>query len=366
VRDAIAECDRLTRDVFLRKYGYKVSRLYPLLFNGRSYDSKAIVGVAFGKQHGTPLKYSEFSSGMATVVPLLERLGFPVLETPNPAVALTPGRTYTRKDLLARYGGQLQSGIWTPKEFPVVFLFSGEGGKPFGYNDGWNDQIFEYTGEGQKGHMTFRAGNKAIRDHRKTGKDLLLFIDLGKGKGVRFEGIFECASYRELDGLDKDRHKRKIIVFDLVLVSTAAAEVKHVEPVEPDFEGAQAKSIDALRDAAYAAATSIAAPPRVGDASRTWYERSRQVRSYVLARAQGLCEACGEKAPFLKRDGSPYLEPHHTTRLADEGLDHPNSVGAICPTCHRRIHSGRDGKAWNLRLQLQLKEKEAQRGGITN
>jgi 5-methylcytosine-specific restriction protein A len=152
VTAAIAECDRLTRDVFLKTYGYKASRLYPLPLNGRRYDSKAIVGVAFGKQHGTPLKYSEFSGGLATVVPVLERLGFPVLETPNPAVALTPGRTYSRKELSARYGGQLQSEIWTPKEFPVVFLFSGGSGKPFGHNGGWKDQIFEYTAEGQRDH----------------------------------------------------------------------------------------------------------------------------------------------------------------------------------------------------------------------
>jgi 5-methylcytosine-specific restriction enzyme A len=149
-----------------------------------------------------------------------------------------------------------------PKEFPVVFLFSGESGKPFGYNDGWKDQIFEYTGEDQKGPMTFRAGNKAIRDHRKNGKDLLLFIDLGKGKGVRLEGLFECASYREIDGVDKDRHERKIIVFDLVPVTTAATEVKNVESVDTESEGAPAKSIETLRDAAYAAATAIAAPPR--------------------------------------------------------------------------------------------------------
>ena len=58
------------------------------------------------------------------------------------------------------------------------------------------------------------------------------------------------------------------------------------------------------------------------------------------------------------RDGTPYLEPHHTTRLADEGLDHPATVGAICPTCHRRIHSGADGAAWNERLLKRIAEKE--------
>lgn len=43
-------------------------------------------------------------------------------------------------------------------------------------------------------------------------------------------------------------------------------------------------------------------------------------------------------APFQRKDGTPYLEPHHIQRLADEGPDHPKWVGAVCPSCHREIH----------------------------
>jgi len=78
----------------------------------------------------------------------------------------------------------------------------------------------------------------------------------------------------------------------------------------------------------------------------------------VLARAAGVCEAGDEKAPFLKKNGTPYLEPHHTHRMADSGPDHPLSVGAICPTCHRRIDSGIDGDEWNQKLKGRIQEKE--------
>jgi hypothetical protein len=40
----------------------------------------------------------------------------------------------------------------------------------------------------------------------------------------------------------------------------------------------------------------------------------------------------------------PNLEPHHIRRLADGGPDHPRWVAALCPTCHRRVHHGVDGK----------------------
>jgi 5-methylcytosine-specific restriction enzyme A len=366
VEEAIAECDALTRDIFLKKYRYKRSRLYPLEFGGRIYDSKAIVGVAFGKQHGTPLRAGDFSGGQATVVRLLRSLNFFIQETPHPATALVAGRTYLRKNLIKLYGGQLQGGIWTPKEFPVVFLFSGGSGKLYGYQDGWTqDDFFEYTGEGQSGDMKFRGGNKAIRDHRADGRDLMLFTDLGKGKGVRFEGLFECASWREMDGFDKERRPRKIIVFDLVRVGAAAASESAQTTADAVPLSRPITSIDSLRRSAYTAAANSVAGRRAGNAKCSWYERCQTVREYVLARAKGVCEACDKDAPFCKRDGTPYLEPHHTTRLADEGLDHPKAVGAICPTCHRRIHSGLDGDSWNQQLQKRLADKESDIGNFT-
>jgi len=357
VEAALAECDQLGREEFLKKYGFKYSRLYLLRHNGKVYDSKAIAGVAYGNQHGTLLKASEFSGGTTTVLPALRRLGFDVRETRHPIEHLAKGVTYFRKNLLEEYGGQLQKGIWTPREFPVVFIFTGDSGKTYGYRDGWTDDgIFRYTGEGQVGDMTFTNGNEAIRDHRKKGKDLLLFEDLGKGKGVRFAGLFECASWDEIDGADKEKKARKIIVFNLIPVRTAAEKSDVQIGIS---QGSDSRTLEELKLAAYAASDNAKANTKGGNAKRSWYERSAKVRAYVLARSNGICEACDLPAPFLKTDGSPYLEPHHTTRLADEGPDHPAWVGAICPTCHRRIHSGEDGPHWNARLQNRLQAKEA-------
>ena len=361
VLDAIAECDQMGRDEFLKKYGYKHSRLYPLHYEGHTYDSKAIAGVAFGKQHGTPLLAKDFSGGLATVVPTLATLGFSATAARHPVEQLVMGTTYFRKDLREQFGGQLQKGIWTPKEFPVVFIFSGESGEAYGYKDGWSDDgVFKYTGEGQSGDMTFTSGNAAIRDHRDNGKDLLLFEDLGKGKGVRYAGLFECATWEDVDGFDKDENPRKIIVFSLIPVNTSASD--YSENVLTQSPQARPFPIEELRQAAYAASKTEKTSAKTST-RKSWYERSEKVRDYVLARSNGVCEACDQEAPFTKKDGSPYLEPHHTKRLSDEGPDHPAWVGAICPNCHRRIHSGSDGQAWNTMLQERLKEKEAVLGG---
>jgi len=80
VLSAMREYDALGQDGFLQKYGYAPARRFRLVHEGKSYDSKAIAGVAFKYQFPDrgPLQSSDFSGGEATVVPLLERLGFEV------------------------------------------------------------------------------------------------------------------------------------------------------------------------------------------------------------------------------------------------------------------------------------------------
>lgn len=86
--------------------------------------------------------------------------------------------------------------------------------------------------------------------------------------------------------------------------------------------------------------------------------RSTAIKRYVLARAAGVCEGCRQSAPFVRSGGSHYLEPHHTTRLSDDGPDHPAKVIALCPNCHRKAHYADDRKAFNQRLIKILRRLE--------
>ena len=89
---------------------------------------------------------------------------------------ITIDQEYKRKELHNHFGGQRQGGISTPRSHPIIFVFTSKRGKDFGYLDGWNDgDYFLYTGEGQKGDMTFQSGNKALRDHGTDGKQVFLF-----------------------------------------------------------------------------------------------------------------------------------------------------------------------------------------------
>ncbi|MEN6336977.1 MAG: HNH endonuclease signature motif containing protein [Phycisphaerales bacterium] len=62
-----------------------------------------------------------------------------------------------------------------------------------------------------------------------------------------------------------------------------------------------------------------------------------------MLRANGVCEACGCRAPFIRiSDGTPYLEIHHILPLADGGDDTIENATALCPNCHRRAHYAGD------------------------
>ena len=68
------------------------------------------------------------------------------------------------------------------------------------------------------------------------------------------------------------------------------------------------------------------------------YQRSSWVKKYAKIRANGRCQLCGKKAPFIGSDGDPYLEVHHIKWLARGGADTPENTVALCPNCHRKMH----------------------------
>jgi hypothetical protein len=122
---------------------------------------------------------------------------------------------------------------------------------------------------------------------------------------------------------------------------------------EGDVESA---NMDELRATALDVA-SLNVTPKKG--TRIYRTGSAAIRRYVLQRAQGRCEACKSPAPFRDACGQPFLETHHTTRLADEGPDHPATVIGICPNCHKKAHLAEDRVSFNRSLIRRLRILEA-------
>ncbi|RUO29236.1 HNH endonuclease [Aliidiomarina sedimenti] len=263
------------------------------------------------------------------------------------------GKSYRRAtDIHERFGGQQRGGIATPKDHRAVFLFTSPGGEEHGYIDGFVDGIFMYTGEGQLGDMKMQKGNLAIRDHQANGKKLYIFEKQdSKSPFVTFIGEAECIDYHEEKRPDRDGNLRNAFVFHLTVDSILDKEQVH-EPkkIYGDYTETKLKnsSLKELRELALAAASASPNPTSKERASITQL-RSEAIKQYVLKRSKGICEGCGDPAPFETKSG-PFLECHHMTRLADGGPDHPENVVAVCPNCHRRAHYATDAKEYNQTL----------------
>lgn len=258
------------------------------------------------------------------------------------------GKVYKRKeDIHDVYEGQRQGGISTPSKHPIVLVFTSDTGEKYGYQDQFRpDGLFWYTGEGQVRNMKMIRGNKAIRDHEKHGKQLHIF-EYVKNAYVRYIGEAQYVDHHIEERLDREDNTRSAIIFHLALlpfVKNTIGEPKEV--YERKSKLSRKIPLDELRKLALQAVANKATTKQVINNTAM---RSEAIKLYTLKRSQGICEGCKVAAPFQGRDG-PFLEIHHLRRLGDGGPDHPANVIALCPNCHRHVHYGKDGSAYNKKL----------------
>ncbi|TCM33754.1 hypothetical protein [Novosphingobium sp. ST904] len=223
---------------------------------------------------------------------------------------------YSRRAFIhAKFGGQQQGGISTPRDTPAIFIFTGHRAKIVGYGDKWMpDGSLRYTGKGQTGEMKMDSGNRAIRDHVQNGRDILIFEQTKKGAAVRYIGQFFCAGWETERQKDKNGEWRNAIVF--LLVPAHCISESEAQDDDAESEGLIAANDNTLLDLRRRAFAAAAPSTKTGQATRSVYRRSAEVKNYVLARANGTCECCGSEAPFINAAGKPYLEPHHIRRVA--------------------------------------------------
>lgn len=152
---AIEEYDRLGQDAFLAEYGFGRATAYLLIHHGRSYDSKAILGVAYKLATGIRIGPHEFSGGVYGAAGVLRKLGFEIRNTRDPgdrhpgqaktstgaAARTTPLPTHS----MGRPRGAALDGI-DPERSLIVLTCSARkqlGGTPAGRGDvvGWPQEL---------------------------------------------------------------------------------------------------------------------------------------------------------------------------------------------------------------------------------
>ena len=272
-----------------------------------------------------------------------------------------PGQMYRRREEIHEvYGGQRQGGISTPSKHPSIFIFTGESGETYGYKDEFrSDGIFWYTGEGQSGDMEMVRGNRAIRDHQQEGKAIHLFEYVDSGL-VRYIGQANYLGHHTEDRPDLKGKMRKAIIFELEIDTTSLEATEEAESPKSEKKVSLklwSRPLDEVRELAIQRPKKAAT---VQERRIITYQRSESVRVYVLRRAKGICECCDIEAPFITKQGRPYLEPHHIRRISDGGPDDPRWVAAVCPNCHKEVHYGKEGSLLNKALADKLGTIEIQ------
>ena len=227
VLKAIALFDDLGRDAFLRKFGFGKARSYQLLHDGREYDSKAIIGVAYGFDHpdAGPLRSGDFVGGAATVGRWLNDVGFDVRGMERPTRTETAVRTAaptsaqpleSGQPLAAdAVCGQVHSLI---RDLPV-FTY------PFDFDALPTDGIYILFEDGEAGH----GGDRIVRIGTHTGDGQLRsrlsqhLMSENKDRSIFRKNIGRCLLNRDGDPFLDDWN------LDL---TTQAARDKHADRID--------------------------------------------------------------------------------------------------------------------------------------
>lgn len=345
VRKALREFDRMGREQFLRQYGFGPARAYFLEESGRQYDSKAIAGAAIGFQYPAsgPLKAKDFSGGEFTVAERLKQLGFTVIKAKqsdwdgkSPA-DLRPGDQLSNADLGVVFRCGNNGGMRRSHTTNTLVIVS-DPTKGL-YLDEWRDGILHYTGMGLRGAQTLEGNqNITLARSRDNGVGVHLFEVHQEGV-YTYEGQVELAlDPYQAEQPDADGVIRSVWVFPVRRIDKADLLPMPQAAMRKVAER-QRKDAKQLTDADIAARAKLRSRPASSrETTAITYVRDEYVAEYARRRANGICDLCGQPAPFLDRAGQPHLESHHVVWLARGGDDSILNTVALCPNCHRKMH----------------------------
>tara|TARA_A100001015_G_scaffold271655_1_gene325490 strand:- start:2055 stop:2882 length:828 start_codon:yes stop_codon:yes gene_type:complete len=236
-----------------------------------------------------------------------------------------------------------------------IFLCSGQGGmrksnktntlvivsKHVGriYDDRWIGETLHYTGMGLEGDQEIHLSqNKTLSQSKTNGVDLHLFEKF-KEREYTYRGRVELSGepYEERQP-DLKGNIRRVWMFPLRVKDRDHFSIDLT--IQRGLEKKKEKKarklyIEELKKR-------VKFSPKVPgnrDVKTKTYERSSIVSELAKRRAGGRCQLCLMEAPFKTKDGSPFLETHHIVWLSNGGEDTPENTVALCPNCHRKMHS---------------------------
>jgi 5-methylcytosine-specific restriction protein A len=300
VLQAMAEYDSLGPDRFLELYGFGRARDYVLVFEGREYDSKAIVGVAHKYEYGQALLHDQFSGGKQEAAAWLKRLGFVVRQVRNPN--WTWDESVLACALVVRNDWK---GI--PAEDPRVHELSAL------------LQLMSAHDETVRSD-TFRNTNGVARKTYDLATNHPDYPGRPTNAGKTDRGVIQAFITNPANMLDAARHIRDLI------------NSEDFEPVPPrdddpddEFEAPEGRLL--LRQHLRR--------------ERNPKLKGKKIKSVQSRGGNLACEVCDfDFEQAYGERGAGYVECHHIVPLhiAGEGTTKLSDLALICSNCHRMIH----------------------------
>lgn len=250
---------------------------------------------------------------------------------------------YTNQDIVTAFKCSPQGGMRRAKLTKSLVLFVLHHGSI--YEDKWEGDVLKYTGMGRTKNQKLKSQNKTLFESRTNKKLKVYLFESFVKKEYIYRGevrLIDDPDY--VDELDVNGENRKVYKFPLELVDKTPLVIQN-NTINTHNEEKKKKlknyDYDKLREAAKKSGTKK--PRKINTTSNTT-DRDEAVRDFTLVRANGICDLCDHPAPFIDKDGVPYLECHHVKTLADGGPDAIYNTVALCPNCHRRMHKLKDSK----------------------
>ncbi|WP_235676730.1 HNH endonuclease [Bacillus mycoides] len=208
------------------------------------------------------------------------------------------------------------------------------------YEDKWDGDILHYTGMGKKGDQDINfAQNRTLNESHSNGIQIFLFEVL-KAKEYIFMGKVElCAHPYQTKQKDEEGLIRNVWIYPVKVIDDKASTIINEELLKQNYDKKEQKARrltnEEVKNKAQEASSS-----RVGvrNIQSKTFDRNPYVTIYAKRWADGICQLCEKPAPFINKEGEPYLETHHIEWLSQGGPDSIENTVALCPNCHKKMH----------------------------
>lgn len=245
------------------------------------------------------------------------------------------GEIYSNKDICNSFHVSPMGGIRKSNSKRAIITIACTHNSKFKNYDYWVDDTLYFYGQGAYGNQDFETGfNASLFDAPKTGYTIYLFEKIGPDQFL-YRGIVELVNTTRDRGLDKNGEKRDLILFHLKLKGNQDYVPEKFLQMEEEAADQAAKLIPDNVVAKLAEEKTEEYPGYQRKIVKTVSMPSALARRYVLMRAHGYCELCGQKAPF-EVNGEPYLQIDHIIPLSKGGTNDIENLSALCPNCNAK------------------------------